>query len=218
MEQSPHRHRRFPALPGQAPNQPFRNSTRLRMVRQYIRRRPAQIPPVSDQGLSEACGEPRPPHRYRSGKYQDSKVGSSSFARFIKSLMPSGTEAKTCTIRRAASPSPYGFSIPSIDLRKSQLFAIATFSSMASLLASQSRVLRARSRPCCRMPMLTTGTANEAASMIPLLEFPISRSAQRSKLQYEIEFKFIRIRAFLCVRKKRLVRSISARLPASEFG
>ena len=54
---------------------------------------------------------------------------------------------------------------------------------MEAALASASSTLRARSRPRCRIPMLTTGSAKDAAYMIPLLEFPSRRSAHRSRLQ-----------------------------------
>ena len=64
--------------------------------------------------------------------------------------------------------------MPRSDLRKAALRAVAIFSRMAAVVGSASSMLRARSRPCWRMPTLTTGRAKEAASMMPLVEFPSS--------------------------------------------
>ena len=54
---------------------------------------------------------------------------------------------------------------------------------IAPASAGASITLRARSRPCWRMPTFTTGSANEAASMMPLEELPTSASAWPSRLQ-----------------------------------
>ena len=43
---------------------------------------------------------------------------------------------------------------------------------IAAVSAGASITLRARSRPCWRMPTFTAGSAKEAASMIPLDELP----------------------------------------------
>ena len=55
---------------------------------------------------------------------------------------------------------------------------------MADASAGASMTLRARSRPCWRMPTFTTGSAKEAASMMPLDELPTRASAWLSRLQY----------------------------------
>ena len=50
--------------------------------------------------------------------------------------------------------------------------------------------------PRCRIPMFTAGSAKEAASIIPLLEFPSSRSTGRKKLQYRTGSRLTKTRPF----------------------
>jgi hypothetical protein len=89
---------------------------------------------------------------------------------------------------------------------------------IAEVSAGASMMLRARSRPCWRMPTLTTGRANEAASIMPLEELPTMRCdiAQQAPVSHGVEVdEDVRAGAWL---PGRFVRSMSAWPPASALG
>ena len=81
---------------------------------------------------------------------------------------------------------------------------------IAAVSAGESITLRARSRPCWRIPTLTAGRAKEAASMMPLEELPTIASAFPSRLQYVTALRLTKICVCARVLANSFVRSINA--------
>ncbi len=89
---------------------------------------------------------------------------------------------------------------------------------MSALWYPTSMTFSALNLPSCREPMFTTGSLKEAASTIPLDEFPTIAEAKAIMLKYACVPRLSTNLADVCSRTNSSIIRIIARPPVSAFG